>query len=102
DGIRDATVTGVQTCALPILITPVGSDCSCVTSTTALRKLGSVSPPRATRKIEFAGLSAAKAGAQKPRRRISAKTDRVTAVLAKRSEERRVGSEGDVGWLGGV
>src|SRR5688572_31127591 len=78
DGIRDLTVTGVQTCALPIWWrVHVG------------RQLPRV-PPHAL--------------AQRPRRRLVRRGDvrprrRDRAVLVPRSEERRVGKECRSRWL---
>src|SRR5207245_8550765 len=72
DGIRDATVTGVQTCALPI----------CAPGDAA-RRAGGVSPPRIP--VASCRIAAGTAG------RLAR---RVYAVLSERSEERRVGKEG--------
>src|SRR5690606_39986978 len=83
DGIRDFHVTGVQTCALPIWATGIGSPSETVgssrtatlRSTQPARRRGTTSsgPSNPTRQIWATGRSA-------------------------RSEERRVGKEGGCGW----
>src|SRR5437762_12153773 len=65
DGIRDTSVTGVQTCALPILGRP------------------SRLAPAANRS---------------PQRDSTYGPSGITAMVALRSEERRVGKEGRAGW----
>src|SRR5690348_18277456 len=77
DGIRDGRVTGVQTCALPILWLAVD-----------LLLLGAV---------PLAGLSAYLASGALTRRAAL----RIAAAVAYRSEERRVGKEGSGGGVGG-
>src|SRR5205823_11845423 len=100
DGIRDKLVTGVQTCALPILRTPqllrssrevARESCVVVRSTIAARS--SAQTP---------------AGQRKPRRRESERANRAGSSAPRsrpgrlRSEERRVGKEwrarGGGGW----
>src|SRR5262249_62300076 len=85
DGIRDWSVTGVQTCALPIYpelgerVGPLGGD--------HLR----LSPhlPRVR----------GRGGAGRPRQgRDGARGDDGSGLVALRSEERRVGKEGRSGW----
>src|SRR5207245_7213146 len=71
DGIRDATVTGVQTCALPILLNEV--------LTLVEETEFGIALPAALRVV---GRS-------------------MTGVKASRSEERRVGKEGRSGWRTG-
>src|SRR5207237_6234444 len=83
DGIRDSSVTGVQTCALPILVSSwsYGATHGAHGATRPRRGEG---PPGPLRR----GLGrVARAGAR--------------AARAKRSEERRVGQEGGC-WGGGV
>src|SRR5438093_7153828 len=79
DGIRDWSVTGVQTCALPISVRPYTTALSIWRMT--------VNPDIVRRQIESAvvyGLTAALYG------KITFKDGRVE----QRSEERRVGKEG--------
>src|SRR2546430_5186098 len=76
DGIRDLTVTGVQTCALPIL-----GDCAF--SISARHKLKNALMITATiGSLELAGLVA-----------TYVSTCRTRSVSVERSEERRVGKE---------
>src|SRR5688572_32203341 len=82
DGIRDLTVTGVQTCALPILQT-------IQLARPALRRLH-----RAAERAVQAELSACRLA--KSRRRLQAMSVRRTGANVRhgtRSEERRVGKE---------
>src|SRR5437762_11757511 len=88
DGIRDTSVTGVQTCALPIL------------PPRALGRLGL--PARAARHRDSA------AGEGVRGRRLLRRDDARSAVPScddrrggPRSEERRVGKEGRSRWGGG-
>src|SRR5207248_4035919 len=76
DGIRDRTVTGVQTCALPILPATAG--------VTVLVTATSVTSPRAR-----------PARRQAASRRSSTSARRLASMARsrKRSEERRVGKE---------
>src|SRR5438309_6355205 len=79
DGIRDGTVTGVQTCALPILMIP-NSVAAFVAASAPARAMAT--PPLACT------LS------MKTPRRVASRT-----APATRSEERRVGKEGRSRWL---
>src|SRR5207253_8176738 len=89
DGIRDGHVTGVQTCALPILFSPASRDALCA-------KFFTEAPPRQRRSVEryrdaenrvfaqaFGGLCVAPA--------IKAAEPQCPSLG--RSEERRVGKE---------
>src|SRR5690606_40834521 len=85
DGIRDFHVTGVQTCALPILR-------SVRQASGALRELAKLLPSTATRivdggRTEEVPLDALREGDQV-----------LVRPGAKRSEERRVGKEWRSGW----
>src|SRR2546430_6904017 len=78
DGIRDLTVTGVQTCALPI----------------SLRVLGvpqRVVDERSGESLERVGLAGM--GAKYPCELSGGEQQRVAIARALRSEERRVGKE---------
>src|SRR2546430_10191660 len=80
DGIRDLTVTGVQTCALPILCTGASSTSS---SSTCLRG-------PATCRSRSGSFFRAPRSSSSRRRRSSRRTSR---RARRRSEERRVGKE---------
>src|SRR5262249_57942475 len=67
DGIRYWSVTGVQTCALPIL-----------DGNFALKKIADLRPHVVTLDLEMPGLNG---------------IDTLKAIMRKRSEERRVGKE---------
>src|SRR5205809_5598513 len=80
DGIRDVAVTGVQTCALPILREALAARCTLQISPIVQRAA------RASRSMgnRFSGPCAA----SRTRARAA------SALSASRSEERRVGKEG--------
>src|SRR5205085_3614213 len=78
DGIRDLTVTGVQTCALPI----------CATSSGAGAVVSRETATGAGRAAGAAGAAVSGVGSSNQ----SARSKRI------RSEERRVGKEGGAGW----
>src|SRR5256886_12121956 len=82
DGIRDLTVTGVQTCALPISV-PAGAGAA----PQARGPRGPWCQPRAA-----GGDVAARRGRQPAARRRADRADTADAVVH-RSEERRVGKE---------
>src|SRR5205823_10608058 len=86
DGIRDKLVTGVQTCALPILITPRFDELI-----HAPARLSLAAFLAATGWADFAVLRGS-AGLSD-----SALSKQLT-TLADRSEERRVGKEGRARW----
>src|SRR2546430_4120629 len=85
DGIRDLTVTGVQTCALPILAS------HCVTSFLAARDYVAVASRRALWWYQ-------RAMAWWRRRRADQRSANARRVRVIRSEERRVGKEGRSRW----
>src|SRR5207245_8117240 len=91
DGIRDATVTGVQTCALPI-----STASRCAQRRTALQK--EVVAGRGTRATGVVSLSALGEPATARPAGVAGPTDaddcRVDAGHRARSEERRVGEGG--------
>src|SRR5262249_59076423 len=97
DGIRDWSVTGVQTCALPILSEAEGKE------TAALRESFSAC---GTKIAAWSSKAAAMAGASReevPSSSMSATKLAVPglpegSVSSPRSEERRVGKEGSVRW----
>src|SRR5699024_11321342 len=81
DGIRDGNVTGVQTCALPIL------------SSAFTRTKGGEAPPL-IRPPEISPRQAeGRASLTGPK-----SPARASAAMTARSEERRVGKEGDDNW----
>src|SRR2546429_5874171 len=80
DGIRDVAVTGVQTCALPILIMPIRD----ATLNVVLVSSNARKPPNVESNAEVK----IAVGAEKVRN-----SNRSTANRSKRSEERRVGKE---------
>src|SRR5256885_12866671 len=84
DGIRDYKVTGVQTCALPILTRPakVASSACCWRSHRSFVR-------------ERAASSAWRSPVQRAR---SASRPSMSPVVTRRSEERRVGEEGRSRW----
>src|SRR2546430_13076763 len=84
DGIRDLTVTGVQTCALPIF------DATRYPVPSATRSSTTGGP--CSRKSAFRARKAAIAS-DVPRSRTN-----VTRAASTRSEERRVGKEGRSRW----
>src|SRR2546427_1092045 len=75
DGIRDLTVTGVQTCALPISCGFGASLCAASSDTAAVRRAVTVGPSRIRRRSPVA-----------------------TSKTTTRSEERRGGEEGRSRW----
>src|SRR2546422_6877777 len=80
DGIRDVAVTGVQTCALPILVGVLAPGASAGAS------------------AELLGLADARAAAVVERAapavgRLLARGTRTSIMIGARSEERRVGKE---------
>src|SRR5256885_9626273 len=79
DGIRDYKVTGVQTCALPILAT---------TATIPAVSLGRSRPRYTTRRA-----NATRQPIQAPRRNMSTVPRSPIEPSRERSEERRVGKE---------
>src|SRR5262249_56081883 len=86
DGIRDWSVTGVQTCALPIWLPPRSMFCArssiCCSSCASSRSAASRSPDstaeRSSASVSFAPLCG--------------------SASRLRSEERRVGKEGGAAW----
>src|SRR5690606_40621551 len=91
DGIRDFHVTGVQTCALPILST------SGITSTAAM-PVRRGSTPTAAQARTVASVSRPSEAARSSATTVRAAAASLTplalpAVIEKRSEERRVGRE---------
>src|SRR5207248_7666474 len=95
DGIRDRTVTGVQTCALPISSLcrrPAGADECCARS----RSRGPVSCVRSPTPRERGRWAAVRRWFQGPP--PSPQQPRGKPWLSLRSEERRVGKEGRAGW----
>src|SRR5690554_7045345 len=85
DGIRDADVTGVQTCALPISENPAGRPCGCG----CLRETW----PEHGRRPALS----ARAGSRRDPLRPAAPETRTAGAKA-RSEERRVGKECRTRW----
>src|SRR5207248_6487344 len=89
DGIRDRTVTGVQTCALPIfnlsLATDESSDGSDALSRTVDRAVG-------------AGMVVCVAAGNSGPDRYTIGSPAAAAEAITRSEERRVGKECREGW----
>src|SRR5205823_7362869 len=86
DGIRDKLVTGVQTCALPILMNSLRALSEFIPSAT-----GASSLSQARRN------SLGSSGSTPPKRSVfwsSVSPNFWTAVFRSRSEERRVGKEG--------
>src|SRR5438132_12297486 len=81
DGIRDHCVTGVQTCALPILYRPVLMVWTCVAAS------GNTSPNHKHRAIYPGPVTSYN------QRALIAKNATPSSQLARRSEERRVGKE---------
>src|SRR5207245_4397683 len=81
DGIRDATVTGVQTCALPI-----SPRCRCVAPRPLLHVNVAPQPAARARRLDRALMDVANRKAPPALRH------------ADRSEERRVGKECKSGW----
>src|SRR5207245_6129599 len=99
DGIRDATVTGVQTCALPIS-EPFPQGRSESGAPSRLRRRRPEAPaaeacgdPAGTRRVPTAFSSRSPC----PRTILSSQ-----ARAAVRSEERRVGKESDCEWWNGL
>src|SRR5205085_6033865 len=91
DGIRDLTVTGVQTCALPICCAGVIAPAGVPAGAESDGRFGGMAPlPKLMRTgigcFAFAGVMTA----------ISMSTP--IAGYDERSEERRVGEEGRVRW----
>src|SRR5207245_5270778 len=94
DGRRDATVTGVQTCALPISMTELS---------TARRRRFSGSPQTAvgaapTRRAQLRHRAYFVPGCTPWT--ASLKGTSLTSSMRSRSEERRVGKECRYGWRG--
>src|SRR5207248_6469437 len=89
DGIRDRTVTGVQTCALPIWLNSIAVTLAALT-TLATRKLWSLWE---TVLGIISCLVWLHRGSKLTRSRISTPHRRSWRVLLWRSEERRVGKE---------
>src|SRR5207245_3565159 len=90
DGIRDATVTGVQTCALPISILRKRPAYRKAFDNFDARKIARYSPAKVRRLLADAGIV-------RHRGKIEATIANARAFLAargERSEERRVGKEG--------
>src|SRR5262249_59434217 len=81
DGIRDWSVTGVQTCALPIYPRDVRSP-----------------PRRRRRRVEHAGRRAAIARGPRRQRVLPYALRARRRGAGPRSEERRVGKEGRARW----
>src|SRR5205085_4136597 len=81
DGIRDLTVTGVQTCALPISIDSACPARAADPIQSAVHRRGRLRRPPASESGPI------------PRRRV-----RSRAAAGERSEERRVGKECRCGW----
>src|SRR5207248_5575964 len=87
DGIRDRTVTGVQTCALPIW--------------QHARAAGvGVFPDVAAEALEAVGLAPGewRVGEERGRHRLESEADTEFLHHVGRSEERRVGKECRCGW----
>src|SRR5205085_7357220 len=84
DGIRDLTVTGVQTCALPIYCCPRSRTAEPMATTATIEELaGAASKKAPNQRSELPG-----------HRRITATMlGCMQLPLAERSEERRVGKE---------
>src|SRR5207248_4189195 len=82
DGIRDRTVTGVQTCALPIFMEVLTGSATCTNTIGTVR----VSP-----------LSTSMTGVPETRT-TSGVSASSSAAYRRRSEERRVGKECRSGW----
>src|SRR5207247_4159911 len=91
DGIRDPLVTGVQTCALPILVDPL----ALVEVHRLARRLAEQYGHRLQR--GGAGVEAVEAAQHQPVGREAVQPEGAAAVRA-RSEERRVGKGGGEGW----
>src|SRR5256885_13098050 len=83
DGIRDYKVTGVQTCALPILMADTG---------------GTWAAPAVFLKLAISVSGRIETAASKTTLRINETYSRRSALLDSRSEERRVGKEGRSRW----
>src|SRR5439155_14583911 len=94
-GIRDGHVTGVQTCALPILPS---------LSTRRVRGGGPprrTGPPPRTRRVDRDGTPSPSPGRRSGRARRGGRAPARCAArrgVVGRSEERRVGKEGRLGW----
>src|SRR5688572_33080095 len=93
DGIRDLTVTGVQTCALPICSTPEASPRSAGGPDLVRPDTEPAGPP-AGRAPARAPTRARPPTAGRARRGSCRRRQRVRDELIERSEERRVGKEG--------
>src|SRR5205085_5122344 len=98
DGIRDLTVTGVQTCALPILPTMLKGKTALVTGSTSGIGLG------IAKALAQQGVNIVLNGfgdAQGPKAQLEALGVAVAyhgADMSQRSEERRVGKECRCQW----
>src|SRR5689334_24559850 len=84
DGIRDGTVTGVQTCALPIYLSRLAQPAPARAAGADRRALPAAPVPRPPR--------------PRRRRRRGAARGRGARGLRRRSEERRVGKEWRSRW----
>src|SRR5256886_14380547 len=104
DGIRDLTVTGVQTCALPIsrvLEQTGGADprsiaCPCLNPRPGLSNARVAEPPAAQLDCPACAIAASRTSSAtaRPRRPTSRRVCRgVAGPCGARSEERRVGKE---------
>src|SRR5688572_31782674 len=85
DGIRDLTVTGVQTCALPISILVAGRSGSAITA-----QIGMMRVTKELDALAVLGIS--------PSLRLVLPRVLALACAMPRSEERRVGKEGRSRW----
>src|SRR5689334_24160589 len=91
DGIRDGTVTGVQTCALPIYATTtMWGFHQRAPRTAAMNGSAPARPPDL--------FISRPAGASSPPRRVRRNKHLAAVRLRRRSEERRVGKGGSARW----
>src|SRR5207249_9331197 len=94
DGIRDRNVTGVQTCALPILRLQPVHECGDA-ARRHLERLGEIAHP--LRAVAVEGIEQAKPG-QTRRIGLDQRTRPALERKRERSEERRVGKECRAQW----
>src|SRR5205085_5140084 len=94
DGIRDLTVTGVQTCALPISTTHCGLSPAGLRSSVALPAAPLILSAATSARCAFTCGSTASPLRASPTLRGPLTVSAAAATTTTRSEERRVGEEG--------
>src|SRR5207249_9582651 len=97
DGIRDRNVTGVQTCALPILNRATGRDIACAPRREGPECRMKERAGKSKRRLPLAAALRFRHPSPIPPERTAMTTPAVSS--RGRSEERRVGKEGRPRWV---